>query len=77
MIIIIGIPVYTFLLMVLGSCAIRMLMLENLTKQEFSDLSTDLVDMFSDWEWWNDIGITAIIAVVVQAIFVIPVLWKK
>ena len=63
--------------MVLGSCAIRMLMVENLTKQEFRDLSKYLVDMFSDWEWWNDAGIIAIIAVVIQAIFVIPVLWKK
>lgn len=77
MIFIIGIPIYTFMLMVLATSVISVLMIEDWTNSNLKKLSRDLLDLLSDREWWTDAGILAIIAVGIQAIFVIPVLWNR
>lgn len=77
MIFIIGIPIYTFLLMVLGSGVIGALLVENWTDEGGKEFLEYLSGMFKEGEWWIDAGFVAICAVVIQAIFLIPVMRKQ
>ncbi len=77
LILILGIPVYTFLLMVLATGIVCALAVEDWASEDWSEFLWDLLDLLRDGEWWVDVGILTIVAVGAQAIFVIPVIGKR
>ena len=77
-ILILGIPVYTFLLMVLATGIICALAVEDWASEDWSELLPEFVDLLlRDGEWWVTAGVLAIVAVGAQAVFVIPVIGRR
>lgn len=77
LILVLGIPIYTFLLMVLATGIMRALAVEDWATEDWSEVLRELVDLLRDGEWWVNAGILTIVAVGAQAVFVIPVVGKR
>ena len=76
-ILVLGIPVYTFLLMVLATGIMGAIAVEDWASEDWSEVLRELLDLLRDGEWWADAGILTIVAVGAQAVFVIPVVGKR
>ena len=73
-----GLPIYTFLLMVLASVVLRAIVVEDWTSStDWNDFLDDLSEMLLSIEWWLRVGVTAVLAVGIQAVFVIPVMGRR
>ena len=77
LILVLGIPVYTFLMMVLATGILCALAVEDWASEDWSEFLRDLLGLLRDGEWWVNAGVLTIVAVGAQAIFVIPVIGKR
>ncbi len=76
-ILVLGIPVYTFLLMVLATGIMGALAVQDWASEDWSEILRELFDLLRDGEWWAYVGGLTIVGVGVQALFVIPVIGKR
>ncbi len=77
LILVLGIPVYTFLMMVLATGILCALAVEDWASEDWGEFLPALVDLLRNGEWWATAGILTLVAVGAQAVFVIPVIGKR
>ncbi len=73
-----GIPVYIFLLMILASVVLRAIVVEDWTSsEEWKEFLQHLSVLLLSWQWWLQMGVLTVLAVAIQAVFVIPVTGRR
>ena len=78
MILILGLPVYAFVLMVLATLIMAAIAVEDWASEDWGEFLPGFVDLLlRDGDWWVVAGILTIVAVGAQAVFVIPVIGKR
>ena len=73
----VGLPVYAFVLMMLATGIMRAILVQDWASDDWSEFLPELLDLLRVGEWWVNAGILTIVAVGTQAVFVIPVIWKR
>lgn len=77
-IILIGVmPVYWFFMMLFSTVVLRVIMTENWSRHELSSIATDVGDVMSDGGWWALVGPFWCVAIVLQVVFLLPVVSRR
>lgn len=78
LLLIVGLPLYTFALMVITSVVIGAISIEDRTSLKGADYAYEVLRPIGRSEdWWASLGIAAVIMVVTQAVFLIPMFGKR
>lgn len=72
-----GLIIYTFVMMLIASVALFAIATEDWSDYDWSGLPGDLVALFADPEWWQWIGIPALVLVALQVVFLLPIISRS
>ena len=75
-ILVVGLPIYAFMLMVLGTLVPWVLFGSN-EGMDLSELIVDMLELVRDPEWWVWAGFCALIVIGLQTVFLAPVFRRK
>jgi hypothetical protein len=76
-IVVLGVPVYTVVLMIVGTLGLAAIMAEDWSDLEPRQFIEVVVEVLSEPDWWFRTGPVALVMVCLQVVFLLPVLWRK
>ncbi len=77
LIILLALPVYTFLMMLAATAVVLAIVVEDWSDIRLLALTDALGDMVSDPDWWSIVGPTALVLVALQGVFLIPMFRRR
>ena len=77
LLLVVAVPIYTFALMVLTTVVIGAIAVEDRTSIDWAQYPSEVLAAIGKDEWWAMFGIPAVVIVVTQAVFLIPMFSKR
>ena len=77
LIILVGLPFYTFVMMVTGSAVVVALVVDDWSDVRLLELPGAFAAMVTAKDWWSIVGPTALVLVALQGVFLIPMFSRR